>query len=142
MIYRILSLQIKLRIKRPFPVIFNNLKIYLGSTYWSLNKTALEYVLRYVSSNKEFANRFKYTFCPEEFFFQTILLNSPLVGTIVDDNLRYIDWKSGRGGCPAYLDETDFTNIVSSGCFFARKLNDSTSNKLKNKLIAYNHSSN
>ena len=100
-------------------------KVYAGSTYWSLNRNALEYVINYPDTN--ILTRFKYTFCSEEFYFQTILLNSPLVNSIVCKNLRYYDWDSGRGRYPAFLDMTDFDKLISlKDYFFARKIKSSS----------------
>jgi hypothetical protein len=95
-------------------------KLFGGSTYWSLNSEALNYVVNY--PNKEFLKRFQFTFCAEEIYFQTILLNSPYAKDIVNNNLRYMIWPSGNGGSPAYLDTCDFQAIISSDKFFARKV--------------------
>ena len=109
-------------------------KIYAGSTYWSLNRDALEYVINY--PDKSFLNRFRYTFCAEEFYFQTLLLNSHWYDTIVKNNLRYYDWDSGRGGYPAFLDETDFDKLIAlKDCFFARKIKSDS--VLKEMLVKY-----
>ena len=118
-INKILTKQKKLNFKRSYSDKFPK-KLYGGSTYWSLNRDALNYVVNY--PNKELLNRFKFTFCAEEIYFQTILLNSSFANTIVYNNLRYIDWSSGRGGYPAFLDESDFDGIISSDKYFARKV--------------------
>ncbi len=64
---------------------------------------------------------FKYTLCAEEFYFQTILVNSMFKNDIKNDTLRYIDWKFRNGSNPAFLDKTDFDKIKKSNVFFARK---------------------
>ncbi|MCA6362101.1 MAG: hypothetical protein IM638_03635 [Bacteroidetes bacterium] len=133
-INKIVSLQKKLNLKRSYSDKFPE-KLYGGSTYWSLNRDALNYVVNY--SNKELLKRLKFTFCAEEIYFQTILLNSPFANTIVSNNLRYIDWSSGRGGYPAYLDESDFDRIISSDNYFARKVKSDS--KLKRLLTAVYH---
>lgn len=107
-------------------------KLFGGSTYWSLNREALGYVVNY--PNNGFLKRLKYTFCAEEIYFQTILLNSIIANTVINDNLRYIDWTSGKGGYPAYLDETDFDHIVGSDKYFVRKIRSKS--KLKHMLLA------
>ncbi len=120
----IVRLQRKYKINRSYSKSFPQ-KVYAGSTYWSLNRNALEYVINYPDTN--ILTRFKYTFCSEEFYFQTILLNSPLVNSIVCKNLRYYDWDSGRGGYPAFLDMTDFDKLISlKDYFFARKIKSSS----------------
>ena len=116
----LLKIQQALRIKRRYSKDFP--KLFGGSTYWSINRSALAHVINYTKQNDKFLSRFKYTFCAEEMYFQTILLNSEFKNFVVNDNLRYIDWNSGRGGYPAFLDASDFTGIVSSNKLFARKL--------------------
>jgi len=129
--------QKKLKLRRTPPSIFNG-ALYGGSTYWSLNRGALDFVIRYTHSNPSFLRRLRYTFCAEEMYFQTILMNSEWASTICNDNLRYIDWSSGRGGYPAYLDTTDFKHLLASGKYFARKIRHK--DELKELLISnYNN---
>lgn len=66
----------------------------------------------------------QFTFCSEEIYFQTVLLNSEHAKNIVNDCLRYIDWSSGRGGYPAFLDVTDYEKIKTSNNIFARKFRE------------------
>jgi hypothetical protein len=105
-------------------------KLYGGGTWWSLNREAVDYSLQFIKLNKQFLKRFKYSFCPEEIFFQTILLNSPLHGNIINDDLRYIDWVRRNGNCPAILDETDLELLRSSPKLFARKFQTPISSNL------------
>lgn len=127
-------IQKKIQLKRSYPEDFLNLKLYGGSTYWSLNRNALDYIIQF-DANKRILKRFDYTFCAEEIYIQTVLLNSPYIDSIVNDNLRFIDWQSGRRSYPAFLDETDFDSLISSNKLFARKIDDS--NTLKSKLVDY-----
>lgn len=124
---KILRLQKKINLKRSYSDKFRE-KLYGGSTYWSLNRHALNYVVNY--SNKDLFKRFRFTFCAEEIYFQTILLNSSFANTVVNNNLRYIDWSSGRGGYPAFLDDSDFDRIILSEKYFARKLQKNSNLKL------------
>lgn len=108
-------LGIKRRLSNNFP------DQYGGSTYWSLNREALEYTFYFMKNNPEYLKRFKYTFCAEEIFFQTILLNSPLKDKIINNNLRFIVWENRNGNFPANLDNTDYNDIKKSEALFARK---------------------
>lgn len=125
------KMQTILKIKRP--VNFKE-QLYGGSTYWTLSRSALHYVIDFTQLNPQFLERFKHTFCAEEIYFQTVLLNSKHAQNSINDNLRCIDWESGKGGFPAFLDETDYDFIVSSKKLFARKI---TSSKLKELLTRY-----
>lgn len=105
-----------------------------GSTYWSLSREAVQYVITFTQNHPAFLPRFDHTFCAEEIYFQTILMNSIYAEKINNNNLRYTDWVSGKGGYPAYLDDTDFTQITESAALFARKI---SSKKLKEMISDY-----
>lgn len=127
-IYRIKQLQKKINYKRPINDFLGQL--YGGSTYWSLSREVLQYVIDFTKNNPKFLKRFRYTFCAEEIYFQTIIMNSSYSNKVTNDSLRFIDWESGKGGYPAFLDEKDFQSIIDSEKLFARKID-----KNKNKLI-------
>ena len=57
---------------------------------------------------------------PDESFFQTILMNSPLAGTLVNDDLRYVDWSEGAAS-PRVLTAFDLERMIRSSALFARK---------------------
>ena len=90
-----------------------------GSPYWCLAHDAADYVHRFVGANPDFVSFFQHVWIPDEIFFQTILLNSPLRDDVVNDNLRYIDWS--RLPAPAILGADDYEAIVGSTALFARK---------------------
>lgn len=131
-IYGLYRLQLLFNFKRK--ITFQE-KLYGGSTYWTIPRNALEYVIDFTQEKPEFLNRFKHTFCAEEIYFQTIIMNSKYAQNVVDEDLRFIDW--GRVGevRPAYLDENDFDTIVASNKLFARKIK---SNILKDMLTEHN----
>ncbi|WP_336830741.1 MULTISPECIES: beta-1,6-N-acetylglucosaminyltransferase [Sphingobacterium] len=121
----LLNLQKKIGLKRKS---LNFDKLYGGSTYWSLNRESLEKVFSVL--DYKMLRRLRYTFCAEEFVFQSIIMNSALKHTVVNNNLRYIDWQSKRGGDPAFLDETDFDNLKNCDKLFARKILKTDKNQL------------
>ena len=132
-IHMFLKIQKLLKIKRKRTLGGFFKKLYGGSTYWSLTRDSLQYVVN--STNENIMNSMKYTYCAEEIYFQTVLLNSTFAENIVNDNLRYIVWNRDNGGSPAYLDETDYCKIKSSNKIFARKFHERKSEKLKAQLL-------
>jgi hypothetical protein len=108
--------------------------VYGGCTWWSLTGDCVTYVLEHCARNPHYLRRFHHTRCSEEIFFQTLIMNSPFAGTVVNDNLRYIDWRWRNGSYPAILDETDVTRILGSGKLFARKIERPTSDKLREHM--------
>lgn len=108
--------------------------LYGGSTYWSLKRQSLEYVFQYMKNHPDFLKRFRYSFCSEEIFFQTILLNSPMKDSIINNNMRFIIWEERNGNFPANLDSNDYDNIQKSSALFARKFEYPVSEDLLHKI--------
>ncbi|TYB76999.1 beta-1,6-N-acetylglucosaminyltransferase [Bizionia myxarmorum] len=130
-IRKFVRLQVKLGIARKLPKDF--LQLHGGSTYWTLSKDTLQYVMNYTYNNPKFLKRFKFSFCAEELYFHTIILNAPFADLVVNDNLRHIDWSTDRGSTPVVLDERDYEVLLESTCLFARKF-DRKSFSLKEKI--------
>ena len=103
-------------LRRPFPT---GLRPYGGGAYWCLSRACIEYVVRFVAERPDVVAFFRSVDIPDELFFQTIVLNSELRDTVVNDNLRYIDWTRGRR--PAILGTDDFEALRASPKLFARK---------------------
>lgn len=112
-------------------------KLYGGSTWWSLSRECLEYVTAYTANNKKVLNRFKHTFCSEEFYFPTVVMNSHLKVEVINNSLRHIDWIARNGNNPAILDESDYQKLTRSDAFFARKFEYPHSEGLLNELKSY-----
>jgi hypothetical protein len=115
--------QKKIGFKRRFDQYFK--QKYYGSTYWSLTRNTLQYVIDYTKNKPGFLRRLKYTFAAEEIYFSTIVLNSPYVKNVVNNNLRFMKWEAnGKTGSPKVLDEFDWQEILASGKLFARKFEE------------------
>jgi hypothetical protein len=104
--------------KRNFPEGFTP---YRGSAYWCFPKDCVEYIYDFVKNNQSFVNYFRYVDGPDEMFFQTILLNSPLKERIVNDNLFLIDFENPNPTRPRVFETCDFERLVNSPQLFARK---------------------
>lgn len=104
--------------KRNFPEGFTP---YRGSAYWCFPKDCVEYIYDFVKKNQSFVNYFRYVDGPDEMFFQTILLNSPLKERIVNDNLFFIDFENPNPTRPRVFETCDFDRLVHSPQLFARK---------------------
>ncbi|MCF8321925.1 MAG: beta-1,6-N-acetylglucosaminyltransferase [Flavobacterium sp.] len=109
-------------------------KLFGGSTYWSLSRDCVNYVIKFTQENKFVLNRFKYTLCAEEFYFQTLIMNSPFAKNVVNDNVRHIDWVARNGNNPAILDKTDFKKLQKTNAFFARRFDYPQSIDLLNAI--------
>jgi hypothetical protein len=108
-------------IKRSVP---GGLRPFQGSSYFTLSRECARYVRAFAAENPRFVRFFRHTSFPDESFFQTILLNSPLAAKVVNRNLRHEDW-TAPGAHPAILRAGDLPDLTASEDFIAKKF-DST----------------
>jgi hypothetical protein len=109
----------RLRLTRTFPA---GLRPFGGSSYWSLSRECSEWVYKFLRRRPSYVRFFKYVDVPDEMFFQTIVLNSPLRATVVNDDLRYLEWRNPViAGGPAVLGKGDLGKLARSPKLFARK---------------------
>jgi core-2/I-Branching enzyme len=90
-----------------------------GSAYWIMSRQASLVVQAFVSEHPEYVRFFEHVDIPDELFFQTILLNSPVAAECDDIRLHYTEWN--RTPAPAILTVEDYPHLVKSPCLFARK---------------------
>jgi hypothetical protein len=75
---------------------------------------------------------FERAYIPDELFFQTILMSSTVAETVVDSNVRYLDWS--RRPAPAILGVGDLEAMLASGALFARKFDITVDAKILDLL--------
>ena len=105
--------------KRRFPLPYLLHGGNMGGWY-TLSRAAAEYVLEFLDSQPRLRRFARHTWGSDEFLIHTILHNSPLRPTIVNDNLRYIDWQGG-GSSPRTLTRADLPALLASPKLWARK---------------------
>jgi|WetSurMetagenome_2_1015567.scaffolds.fasta_scaffold07725_5 hypothetical protein len=122
----------------PFQKAFNisrlkndNIKFYKGANWCSLSRQAVQYL---ISKRKYIRLRFHYTYCCDEIYKQTILMNSSFSNRLfipqinaLTPNLREIDWNHGN---PYTWEIKDKKILKNSENFFARKFSTKTENQL------------
>jgi len=116
--YKFYKKQIKEGVKRKLP---NGLVPYGGSNWISITISCARYILSYIENHPEIIDFFSYVAHPEEIFFHTLILNSNFKGRAINNNLRYIDWKSD-GPKPKVLKIEDLEYLKNTDAHFARKL--------------------
>jgi hypothetical protein len=100
------------------------LEIYSGSTWWTLTQDCVNYILNYIRENPSLVRYFKLTWGPDEFVFQTILMNSPYKEAVTGYDLHYIDWGNDRSigqNHPKTLGLEDVEPMLKSDRLVARK---------------------
>lgn len=109
-----------------------NLHLFGGRTYWCLTNRCARYVDDFVRQNPLFVRFSRHAGLPDEFFFQTILLNSPLKDQIINDNLKYVVWLGLPN--PAVLRTMNYENLISSDKLFARKFDSSVDARILDQI--------
>lgn len=107
---------------------------YKGVIWSSMPAAAMRFVVEYHNSHPEYMRFLRHTLIPEEFFLQTIIMNSPFGTHVATTNSRYTDWTMRNGSLPAYLDGSDIDAIRSGNYLFARKIDPSISSLLLQEL--------
>ena len=101
----------------------NNLAVQKGCNWFSITSSFAQYI---VNNLETYRNVFSHSYCADEVFIQTILINSPfkynLYMSDCNNNheacMRLIDWERGN---PYVWRSEDYDAIMSSPCIFARK---------------------
>lgn len=132
--YGLLRWQKRFKIKRN--ISYEN-PIYGGSTWWSLSRKCVEYVVDYSSNFPYLLRRLRFSLSSDEIYFQTIIMNSIYAQDVINDNLRYIVWDYKNGNYPANLDSEDLVPIFLSNSFFARKIQFPYAFELFEQLVKF-----
>lgn len=114
-------------------------KFYKGTNWFTLTKSSVDFIIEYLINNPSFISIFDRSLCADEVFFHTILKlkKSIVIYENIDsmnNALRYIDWVSGPQ-YPKVLTENDSDKIISSNCFFARKIDANADAEFMNTFI-------
>lgn len=99
----------------------------------SLTSNGVELLLK---NRNLLLKEFKYTWCPDEMFIQTLFWNLTDHQTICTEPIRLIDWKRGR---PYTFQSSDFKELIDSDMLFARKFSTQTKAHKSIVDLIYNH---
>jgi hypothetical protein len=106
---------------------------FTGSAHWVISSACARHVDDFVRRETSFVKYFKRVCCPDELFFQTLLLNSYPSDEIVAHNLHYLDWSTG-GAHPATLTADDLDALAASSALFARKFDADVDRDLLDRI--------
>jgi len=81
--------------RRNFRRAFGALQPAAGSQWWAITGLACQTILDFVDAHPRFVRFCRHTDCPDEFFFQTILWNSPLRQSL-RPGITYTNWVPGK----------------------------------------------
>lgn len=105
---------------------------YGGANWFNMSKQTMHSVVKFIEKN-DYLSKFKYTRCADEIWLQTLLIYELGIKSLINDSLRYIDWRSGPE-YPRILRSSDIDDINNSSALFARKFDLEVDSKIINKL--------
>lgn len=108
------------------------MNVYRGSSWFCIPFEVAEYIIDYLEKNPWYYEAFRNALAPDEYFFQTIIMNSPYASGIVCDNLTYLNFGKSYSdnNHPVTLKMKDLPEIEASGKFFARKFDESVDKEI------------
>lgn len=109
-----------------------NVQYYFGSQWWCLNDAMVKWIYNFLENYPEYIKLFKHSLCPDECFFQTLVMNSPYANN-VKPYLHYVKWEKGMSS-PKTLTESDYQEIVGSSKLMARKFDINVDKEIIIKL--------
>ena len=109
---------------------------YGGSSWWALSRACVQDILARVAREPGLVRFFRRCACPDEMFFQTLVMNSPFAPRVLGQNFRYVQWPEHGARNPKILDEGDFERIAASRAHFCRKIDSEASAALLPRLLA------
>ncbi|MBL4248875.1 hypothetical protein H8F16_17485, partial [Vibrio fluvialis] len=113
-------------------------RFYKGSNWFTLSKRASNFIHLHVKANKYILDYFSKSYCCDEVFFHSILMNEPdfrynvfkCEYPWIDDNtksLRYIDWVTGPNFPKIFSREDLLNSNIPKITFFCRKIDPTLS---------------
>jgi hypothetical protein len=109
---------------------------YGRSAFFTASDKFVDYTLNYIDENPGLIRFLKTTWSPDEFIFNTLIMNSPFKDKINKNDLghlRFIDWSDGLVS-PKVFCENDFERLKQSGMFLARKFDEAIDSVILDKL--------
>lgn len=104
-----------------------------NASWFCITQECAKYILNSSSNNKRLIKFFQYVWGVDEFFFSTLVYNSPFKEKI-KENITYVDWESPHNGHPKILTIDDFEKIKNSEKLFARKFDPDIDHKIINEI--------
>lgn len=108
-----------------------------GSQWFTMPLDIVKYMIDFIDQNEWYYKYFENTLCPDEWFFHTLIMNSPYKSKVVNNNLLFVKWgeKFSEQSSPQYLTEKDIDSIRNSGHFFARKFDADVDSAVINYFV-------
>lgn len=96
------------------------IEFYFGSQWWALTGETVEWIINYLGQHEDYYIFYKNTVCPDESFFQTLVMLSPYADENTD-YLTYLHFQKGANS-PDILTEDDLQRAKESKYLVMRKV--------------------
>jgi hypothetical protein len=103
------------------------------STWFTASDQFMTYALKFFEENPGYIRFLKTCWCPDEFIFNSLVMNSPFKDKVEQQTVRYIDWSEGKVH-PKLFKSDDVNKLLSSGRFIARKFDQSVDKNVLDEL--------
>ncbi|MGG5794589.1 beta-1,6-N-acetylglucosaminyltransferase [Bacillus nitratireducens] len=105
----------------------DKMEFYHGSQWFCIPLDVAKYIIEFLEQNSWYYYLFKHALCPDEWFFQTIIMNSDFKCQVINNNLVYLKWGEDytNKNHPIVFTLKDVDSIESSNQYFARKFDRS-----------------
>ena len=106
-----------------------------GSMYWCLSRKSASHLIEFCESRSDVVRFYRNVWIPDELFVPTVVMNSPIADSVVNEALTYIRWSTPGSPHPDQLAITDGPELLHAGItgskvggfsrrkLFARKIN-------------------
>lgn len=109
----------------------NGYTCWMGSSWWTLHRRSIEYMLDVAERRPELTKYFeRVQFAPNEAFFLTLLANNPDLNLVTNDNKRSVVWTHAKTGHPDTMLVEDFDRLITCGNHFGRKFDSRVDGKV------------
>lgn len=121
---------------RQFPMGY---QMYFGTNWFQVKPVTARYLVEFARSNPSYVKFARTTFVPDEFFFQTILLNAPetIRNTIYNYRMTFMQWDRPEGSYTNPISVSELPDMLNSGKFFARKFDETVDSEVLDRLDQY-----
>lgn len=116
-------------------MLFSNKDFFCGSQWFSIKRKELEFLVNSIVDGD--LTFFKKKLCPDEHFFQYLMIKYNLMGKLsMQGNKRYIvfDSRVNNGSSPVFLNLNQLYQAKHDGYWFARKVCQKTMAKFYNEI--------
>jgi hypothetical protein len=103
----------KIGIPRNYKKAFSGRRPFAGSTWWALTGAACHWILKTTDNNPAFVKYCKKTKMPDEFYFQTLLGQSPF-SSHTRRSVMFADFSRVNGPVPAFIDDQHVKELEST----------------------------